>query len=260
MRLTGAGHALAARAGEVLDVLSAARADLDRLGGAPGGPVTIAAVASAALRFVSVAADRLALDHPDIRLRVEVAEPARALALLRAGDVELALVDEYDYVPLALPDSVVAHPLTQESLVLVTPEGWHGAAEPALAALAGERWVMPPDDAACGQAVRSACRAAGFEPDVRWTTDDMLVLARAVGGRPRGGGPAAALGRRRRRRRGSTGAARPPADPAAHRGRPGIGAGPARRRDGAGSGAGGGAGGGPPAAGGPAHARQTAAD
>ena len=37
--LTGAGHALAARAGEVLDVLSAARADLDRLAGTPGGPV-----------------------------------------------------------------------------------------------------------------------------------------------------------------------------------------------------------------------------
>lgn len=180
VRLTGAGHALAARAGEVLDVLSAARADLDRLGGAPGGPVTIAAVASAALRFVSAAADRLAREHPDIQLRVEVAEPARALALLRAGDVELAVVDEYDYVPLALPDSVVAHPLAEEPLVLVTPAAWDGPDEPALSALADVRWVMPPDDAACGQAVRSACRAAGFEPDVRWTSDDMLVLARAV--------------------------------------------------------------------------------
>ena len=39
---------------------------------------------------------------------------------------------------------------------------------------------MPPVDAACGLAVRSACRAAGFEPRVRWTSDDMLVLVRAV--------------------------------------------------------------------------------
>ena len=39
---------------------------------------------------------------------------------------------------------------------------------------------MPPDDAACGFAVRAACRAAGFEPRVRWETDDMLLLARAV--------------------------------------------------------------------------------
>jgi DNA-binding transcriptional LysR family regulator len=40
--------------------------------------------------------------------------------------------------------------------------------------------VMPPDDAACGLAVRSACRAEGFEPRVSWETDDMLLLVRAV--------------------------------------------------------------------------------
>jgi DNA-binding transcriptional LysR family regulator len=39
---------------------------------------------------------------------------------------------------------------------------------------------MPPDDAACGAAVRAACRSAGFETDVRWVTDDMLLLVRAV--------------------------------------------------------------------------------
>ena len=39
---------------------------------------------------------------------------------------------------------------------------------------------MPPEDAACGLAVRTACRAEGFEPRVRWETDDMLLLARAV--------------------------------------------------------------------------------
>ena len=178
--LTGAGHALAARAGEVLDVLSAARADLDRLGGAPGGPVAVAAVASAALTFVSAAADELSRTHAGIDLNVEVAEPGRALALLLAGDVEVAVVDEYDYVPLALPEGIVARDLCAEPLVLVVPVGWSRSSQPALADLATERWVMPPDDAACGLAVRSACRAAGFEPDVRWTSDDMLVLVRAV--------------------------------------------------------------------------------
>ena len=39
---------------------------------------------------------------------------------------------------------------------------------------------MPPEDAACGRAVRAACRTVGFEPRVRWETDDMLLLARAV--------------------------------------------------------------------------------
>lgn len=178
--LTGAGHALAVRAGEVLDVLAAARADLDRLGGSLGGPVTVAAVASAALTFVSTAVSDLAAAQPDIRCAVEVVEPARALGLVLAGDVDLAVVDEYDYVPLALPEFVVARPLCAEPLVLVTPPGWTGARRSTLADLAGQRWVMPPEDAACGLAVRSACRAAGFEADVRWTSDDMLVLARAV--------------------------------------------------------------------------------
>lgn len=178
--LTGAGHALAARAGEVLDVLAAARADLDRLTGSLGGPVSVAAVASAAVTFVSDAARQLARGHPGITLNVSVAEPARALTLLLAGDVDIAVVDEYDYVPLALPDFVVSSVLHTEPLVLTVPSGWTGKPRPALAELAEADWVMPPDDAACGLAVRSACRAAGFEPRVRWTTDDMLVLARAV--------------------------------------------------------------------------------
>lgn len=178
--LTGAGHALAARAGEVLDVLASARADLDRLTGSLGGPVAVAAVASAALTFVSAAACELGRTHPGIDLSVTAAEPSDALAMLLAGDVDLAVVDEYDYVPLAFPDFVLARPLRIDPLVVAVAPGWAGRRRPALRELAGERWVMPPEYAACGQAVRSACRAAGFEPDVRWSSDDMLVLARAV--------------------------------------------------------------------------------
>lgn len=178
--LTGAGRALAARAGEVQDVLLAARADLDRLAGTLGGPVRVAAVASAALSFVSASVTAMAEAHSGIEVAVIVAEPGSALELLLAGDVELAVVDEYDYVPLALPDFGLAFELRREPLVLTVPRGWAGKRRPSLTELADADWVMPPDDAACGLAVRSACRAAGFEPRVRWTSDDMLVLARAV--------------------------------------------------------------------------------
>src|SRR5438270_10715358 len=53
--LTGTGAALAARAEQVLDVLAAARADLDRLAGSLAGPVRVASVASAAATVVSTA-------------------------------------------------------------------------------------------------------------------------------------------------------------------------------------------------------------
>lgn len=178
--LTGAGHALAERAGEVLDVLAEARADLDRIAGSVSGPVAIAAVASAAATVVSAAVCAVRAAHPGIVMTVTAAEPARALDLLLAGDVDLAVVDEYDYVPLALPEFVVARDLCSEPLVAVVPAGWGGRRRPSLADFADADWVMPPEDAACGQAVRSACRAEGFEPLVRWETDDMLLLVRAV--------------------------------------------------------------------------------
>ncbi len=178
--LTGAGHALAARAAEVLEVLAAARADLDRVAGSRSGPVAVASVASAAATIVSGAVAALRDSHPGIAVSVTAAEPAGALRLLLAGDVELAVVDEYDHVPLALPEFVIAHELCSEPLVAVLPAGWHGPRRPALTTLADANWVMPPEYAACGLAVRTACRAAGFEPRVRWETDDMLLLARAV--------------------------------------------------------------------------------
>jgi DNA-binding transcriptional LysR family regulator len=180
VNLTGAGHAMVARAGEVMDILAAARADLDRISGAVAGPVAIASVASAAATFVSAAVSELRVEHPGITVSVTAAEPVQALELLVAGDVDLAVVDEYDYVPLALPDFVTAEQLCAEPLVVVRPATSRPRRAPALAELSAVPWVMPPDYAACGQAVRSACRAAGFEPDVRWETDDMLLLIRAV--------------------------------------------------------------------------------
>ena len=179
--LTGAGHALAARAGQVLDVLVAARADLDRLAGSVTGPVAVASVASAAVTVLSDAVAALRDSSPGIEVSVVAVEPDRGIGLLLTGDVDLAVVDEYDYVPLALPDGAVVRELDAEPLVVVRPAGTPRRRRgPELADFADAEWVMPPEDAACGRAVRAACRTAGFEPRVRWETDDMLLLVRAV--------------------------------------------------------------------------------
>ncbi|MGH3435218.1 MAG: LysR family transcriptional regulator [Sciscionella sp.] len=178
--LTGAGRLLVARAEEVADVLVAARADLDRMLGTHAGTVTIAGVSSAAVTFVSDALVALAHDQPGIDVSVFVAEPSVSLDMVVNGDADVAIIDEYDYVPIALPDHTVARVLLAEPLVAVVPVGARIPARPRLLDLADARWVMPPNDAACGRALRSACRAAGFEPDVHWETDDLLVLVRAV--------------------------------------------------------------------------------
>jgi molybdate transport repressor ModE-like protein len=178
--LTGAGRALVARARSILELLEEARADLDRLTGELSGHVRIGTVASAAAALVSKAAIRLA-EHAALELTVTVAEPARSIDQLLDGDLDIAVVDVYDGVPVPVPDYLVSVDLATEPLVVVSAvDALPGRGALKLSALSEAHWVMPPLDAACGQAVRFACRAEGFEPRVRWETDDMLLLVRAV--------------------------------------------------------------------------------
>jgi len=181
VELTGAGLLLCQRADAILDVLALARADLDRLtGGAVHGPLRLATVSSAAATIVSDAVLALRTTQPGIAVSVVAAEPTNSLALLHAGDVDMAVVDEYDAAPFALPEHVQAEDLCSEELVVVAPRGVLADGPAKLADLAELDWVMPPVEAACGAAVRAACRRQGFEPRVRWETDDMLLLERAV--------------------------------------------------------------------------------
>lgn len=179
--LTGAGQALVGRARSILQLLEEARADLDRLTGELSGHIRIGTVASAAAALVSAAAIKLAAEHAALELTVSVAEPGRSIDQLLEGDLDIAVVDVYDGVPVPVPDYLLSTDLCTEPLVVVTAlDALPGRGAVKLAALSDVNWVMPPLDAACGQAVRFACRAEGFEPRVRWETDDMLLLVRAV--------------------------------------------------------------------------------
>jgi DNA-binding transcriptional LysR family regulator len=178
--LTAAGHALVDHADRVLDALAAAAAELDRVRGAVGGPFRIATVPSAAPALVSPVVARLRREHPDLDLTVIDEEPHRSLDHLDRGTIDLAVVDRYPAAPLPLGDDLDVRPLLVEPLLAVLPAAHPGlAGHPErpipLEALAGDDWIVAPDEVSCGAAVRSACRSAGFEPRVRWQTDDLLL-------------------------------------------------------------------------------------
>lgn len=184
--LTPAGHALLAHAERVLAALEAAAADLDRARGEVRGPLRLATVPSAAATIVSPAMAALRADHPDLDLTVIDEEPHRSLEHLDRGDVDLAVVDLYDVAPLALGTELDVAELLDEPLLAVVPADHPLAARPAdravpLVELADADWIVAPPEVSCGAAVRAACRAAGFEPRVRWQTDDLLLHLHHVG-------------------------------------------------------------------------------
>ncbi|WP_236794781.1 LysR family transcriptional regulator [Amycolatopsis sp. GM8] len=178
--LTGAGDALVERARAILSLLEETRTTMDQLGGDLAGNVRMASIASAAVSIVLPAAERLRAAHPQIKLSVTAEEPVASIEKVVDGTYDLAVIDLYDHVPVPFPDFLHVREILSEPLVLVTPKGFLARKRLGLTDLQDADWVMPSSAAACGAAVRYACRAVGFDPRVRWETDDLLLLVEAV--------------------------------------------------------------------------------
>ncbi|WP_327010760.1 LysR family transcriptional regulator [Dactylosporangium sp. NBC_01737] len=172
VRLTPAGRLLAERAEEILGRLDAAEAELASLSGLTAGRVRLAAFPSALGSFVPVAAARFAQAHPGVALSLVEAEPPAALRLLKAGEVDLAVIFSFDEP--AAEDGVRLTPLFDEPLHLVTAPGETRD----LAGLAGERWIGGCER--CRTSLVRRCAAAGFAPQIAFTTDDYVAVQALV--------------------------------------------------------------------------------
>lgn len=179
VRLTEAGRLLVARTEPVLTALEEARAALEQWHTTITGQVSVAASGSVAAALVIPVAAELMRVQPRLRVTVRESEPDRSVVALRLGDLDLVVAHEYDHDPLALDEHVVRVELFTEDLLLAVPSG-EFPRRPSLRDVGGEVWVAEPPGTACGRALRSACRAAGFEPDVRYTTSETSVVLATV--------------------------------------------------------------------------------
>ncbi|UWP85962.1 LysR family transcriptional regulator [Dactylosporangium fulvum] len=174
IRLTAAGRLLAERAEEIIGRLDAAEAELAEHSGLRAGRVRLAAFPSALGSFVPLAAARFAASHPAVALTLVEAEPPEALELLRSGDVDLAVVFDYGPPPAGSPDGVRLVPLFAEPLHLVTlPDAARD-----LASFARARWIAGCER--CRQSLVERCTAAGFTPQIAFTTDDYVAVQSLV--------------------------------------------------------------------------------
>lgn len=173
IRLTDAGRLLADRAEEILGQVEAARTELAAHAGLRAGRVRLAAFPSALATLVPPAAARMAADHPGIELALTEAEPPEALAALRHGDVDVALLFEHDDADDA-GNHLAVTALLDEPLYLVTRD----ARRTGLAGHAGDRFIA--GCPRCRAHLLSACAAAGFTPDIAFETDDYVAVQSLV--------------------------------------------------------------------------------
>jgi DNA-binding transcriptional LysR family regulator len=186
LRLTDAGRGLVEHADAVIARLELAESELAAAAGEEvAGRVRIAAFQTAASALVLPLLGAMAAEHPKLRLELIEMEAEEGLELLRRGEVDLVVAEEYDYAPRQRDPSLVLGALCRDPLVLVLPAAHRLCAahpeEIPLAALADERWAVPLSTTAFHDSMVRACRAlGGFEPDRRHRSNDLHVLEALV--------------------------------------------------------------------------------
>jgi DNA-binding transcriptional LysR family regulator len=180
VRLTAAGTALVEHAETVLGSLEAATATLAAFRTGTSGTVRIGAFPSAVRTLLPAALVALARDHPALDLTVAELDPVAMPAALRDRRLDVALLHDYDLVPMAPDPALDSTPLLDETVFLAVPEGVDAAS---VAETRERDWIVASPGTLCHTVAMRACEAAGFRPRVRHHADDFgAVLALVAAG------------------------------------------------------------------------------
>lgn len=174
LRLTEAGRALVAHTEGVLASLEAAEAEIQAIAGVRGGMLRVASFPTAYATIMPAALVEFGRRHPGVELTLTECDPLAALERLTSGELDLALLYEYPYVPLPEEEGVLYLPLLDEEIRVLVPHGHPAARRKAvpLETLAAEAWITSTARSSCHLFVERACRAAGFEPRLALESDD----------------------------------------------------------------------------------------
>ncbi|GAA1595628.1 LysR family transcriptional regulator [Leucobacter chromiireducens] len=182
IRLTTAGQILADHGRTVVAEIDAALAAIDDLRGERAGTLRMVGFPSASATLVPDLMRRLAAEAPDVALQYREAEPPAAAGMLRDGEVDCALIFDYEGAA-ELPAGSAYLPLWREEVKLVVSDDRQVEGESAkLGDFSHEHWIAGCEK--CRGHLLSAAGEAGFEPDIIQETDNvpaMLAMAAAGG-------------------------------------------------------------------------------
>ncbi len=190
VRLTPAGRRLAEHAQTILAAVDAARLDLDS-GAEPSGTLKVAGFATAIRRTLVPIIGELAQNHPRVRIAVLEHEPAEALKLLAADDLDLALTYDYNLAPDEVGPDIETIELWSTAWGLGVPSAeahrFTGAgpvpdAAAVFSVFRNHDWIGNSRNIADETVLRLVSSMAGFVPALRHQSDSLdlvedLILA-----------------------------------------------------------------------------------
>ncbi len=176
---------LVGHANVVLAQLEAAAADVAAFSEGVVGTVRIAGFATALAEIVAPAAASLRSTHPRLALTITEQEAPGCFTALARGDADIALSMASRLAPSADDFRFAQQPLRADALDAVLPAGHPlaGRERIALAELASEPFVGPPDGTSCHDVTVNGCAAAGFTPGFEhWSLDFYTTMSLVAAG------------------------------------------------------------------------------
>ena len=176
VRLTPAGETFLPRAERVLAEAVAAATEMGEFAGLTRGRLTVGAVPSLAERQLPSILAAYHAQYPGIELVLREESTAALMALVRAGEADVALVN-HDPGAAGTAD-VAVEPLFAEDLVGIVSPQHHLAAQGtvALATARDEPFILTKQGSLIRHTVLQACAAAGFTPHIAFESDGMATV------------------------------------------------------------------------------------
>ncbi|OLZ68939.1 LysR family transcriptional regulator [Streptomyces sp. IMTB 2501] len=179
VELTDAGATLALHAERILTTEAEAVEALERTRNEISGTLRIGLFATAAAEILPPALRQVRERHPGVTVRSRDMDVDEVYDAVAGGTVDLALGLDYPDVPIPRDPSLRVTELSRERFSLAVPCGaMPGRKKISLADAGGLGWILPSAGSYYGRAVLTACRRAGFEPQVlHEVTDTAATLA-----------------------------------------------------------------------------------
>jgi molybdate transport repressor ModE-like protein len=176
--LTDAGERLVRHAEEILDRLAAAEEEMRLMVGLELGRLRLGAFSTAGASLVPQAVVAFRNSHPNVEVTLAELDPEEAVAELASHDLDLALIYEFPGVEGPSLERLERFDLLDDPLYIVLPCAHRLASQRSvrLADLSQEHWIQGVRRGSTLAVLPAACRAAGFEPNVVFRTDDHMAV------------------------------------------------------------------------------------
>lgn len=150
VQVTPAGRLLLDHANAVIDRLALAETQVRAMITEQTGTVRLGSFFSALVQLSSAVGTLTGEQHPELRITDDLVDRETAYAKLGRGELDLAVIFEYDFEPATTPENLTVRTLFDDPIRVLLPADHNRAevAEITPAELADDTWIHPRDGGA----------------------------------------------------------------------------------------------------------------